>query len=521
MEEKINLNIRPDASIYEIFTRYNYEIPYALAEFVDNSTASFYDHEEELLNANSDSLLVDIKFDKGIETLEIYDDAYGMEIENFQRAILLGAKPSKTGGRNEFGLGLKTAATWFGRCWTVESTELGSENKYIATMDLDYIIENNLNDIDIVKVPCEKTEHGTKITISKLNRTLGGKKIKDQIVYLLQMLYKRDIITGKIKIRYNEEELTAEEYEPLFYRNKTWKKNLDFTIMYKNKNYHITGFVGILNEGSYKKTGFALYRRNRVVVPAFAFKPSSIYRQAQSKISLKLYGELDMDDFDINQQKDGFAWDTELEELFLENLKYSITDYIATASLGKDVLHANLDVCNQNNASNTNNSSTNNASNVNNQESDAPVVTVENFSDSLRDDSNSPEVTNTEYTNTVVMNQTSENNTVISVSENIDSQYKFKDLNSNNFIVCWKDIVGNSQKFFYKFNKYSGELEINTLNDFIKTVENNEREKISKMILAYCLAEEKAKSSCNTDGYVSASTIHNQFNKFLLELKKI
>ena len=56
--EKINLNIQPQASIYSIFTRLNYSEWYALAEFVDNSTASFYQHEKELLSQTKNQALL-------------------------------------------------------------------------------------------------------------------------------------------------------------------------------------------------------------------------------------------------------------------------------------------------------------------------------------------------------------------------------------------------------------------------------------------------------------------------------
>ena len=39
------LNIRPDASILGVFSRLNYKPWYAIAEFVDNSTASFFANE--------------------------------------------------------------------------------------------------------------------------------------------------------------------------------------------------------------------------------------------------------------------------------------------------------------------------------------------------------------------------------------------------------------------------------------------------------------------------------------------
>jgi len=55
------------------------------------------------------TIYVDYDAYKNILTIE--DDAYGMELDDFQRAILLDSKPVSSNGRNEFGMGLKTAAS--------------------------------------------------------------------------------------------------------------------------------------------------------------------------------------------------------------------------------------------------------------------------------------------------------------------------------------------------------------------------------------------------------------------------
>jgi hypothetical protein len=43
-----DLNIQPQAGVIGVFSRLNYKPWYAIAEFVDNSTQSFYSHQEEL-----------------------------------------------------------------------------------------------------------------------------------------------------------------------------------------------------------------------------------------------------------------------------------------------------------------------------------------------------------------------------------------------------------------------------------------------------------------------------------------
>ena len=50
------LNIQPQAGVIGVFSRLNYKPWYAIAEFVDNSTQSFYSHQEELANHGINSV---------------------------------------------------------------------------------------------------------------------------------------------------------------------------------------------------------------------------------------------------------------------------------------------------------------------------------------------------------------------------------------------------------------------------------------------------------------------------------
>ena len=44
------INIRPTSSVYATYKRLSYQPWTAIAEFVDNSTQSFYDHKSELMS---------------------------------------------------------------------------------------------------------------------------------------------------------------------------------------------------------------------------------------------------------------------------------------------------------------------------------------------------------------------------------------------------------------------------------------------------------------------------------------
>ena len=121
------INIRPTTSVYATYSRLSYKPWTAIAEFVDNSTQSFFDHEELLIQkTNINQLSVEINYEintvKG-DVLTIKDNAFGMELDDLERAVVLDRPPQSRSGRNEFGMGLKTAACWLGKLWSIRTTQ--------------------------------------------------------------------------------------------------------------------------------------------------------------------------------------------------------------------------------------------------------------------------------------------------------------------------------------------------------------------------------------------------------------
>ena len=129
-ENEIELNIQPQAGVIGVFSRLNYKAWYAIGEFVDNSTQSFYSHQEELKQHGIEDVEININYDAEQDILTITDTAFGMERDDFARAVKVDSPPENKNGRNEFGMGLKTAASWFGNIWSVQSTQYGSSNQY-------------------------------------------------------------------------------------------------------------------------------------------------------------------------------------------------------------------------------------------------------------------------------------------------------------------------------------------------------------------------------------------------------
>lgn len=336
--DEMKIDIRPATSVYGTYRRLSYKPWFAIAEFIDNSTQSYYNHKNELKSEpNFRKLVIDIKYSSNEDVLEITDNAFGMNFEDFKRALILDKPPKDTTGRNEFGMGLKTAACWFGNLWTVETTELGSNKKFIATMNIKKFEREKTETINpiIEYVPFE--QHMTRITIRDLNQKLTGNNIR-KIKDLLQRIYRNDLRSGEIDILWNGEKLKYEEIE-IFTETledgtiKEWKEEISFEVPDPFGNvYHVNGWIGIQKEGSYRKGGFALLRRGRVIIGTDSnYLPEEIFGTGGTYQRLYVCGELNLDDFPITQAKDGFMWDNGLEDSFISMLNHETAHYIDRA----------------------------------------------------------------------------------------------------------------------------------------------------------------------------------------------
>ena len=333
------INIRPTTGVYATYKRLTYKPWTAIAEFVDNSTQSYFDHEEELKNLDEfDKLHIEIIYENGKDdndTLIIRDNAYGMEIEEFERAFTLDKTPRNTNGRNEFGMGLKTAACWFGAKWSVISSQLGSQYKYQAELDVDNLHESKQEEILMDIFEEEEKSHYTEIRIENLNKRITGSRTIGKVKDFLSSIYRQDIRSEKIELSYNGEILKFNE--PRIYKEKLangeekeWKKDINFDIQHNGKQLKVEGFVAIRIPGSVKEAGFTLMRRGRAIVggPEENYRPYEIFGDSNSYAYQRLFGELNMNNWPVTQAKDQFDWHSDgLEEKFIDKLKDLTKDY--------------------------------------------------------------------------------------------------------------------------------------------------------------------------------------------------
>ncbi|AJY74295.1 ATP-binding protein [Paenibacillus beijingensis] len=326
------INIRPTSAVYATYKRLSYQPWTAIAEFLDNSTQSYFDHREELLELpDFKKLNIDIIYESnsdGNDTLTITDSAYGMEWEDFERAIILDKVPKNREGRNEFGMGLKTAACWFGKKWSVTSTQLGSNFAYSATVDVEKLKNDKDDEIDADIFEANPFEHYTIIKIECLNKKLTASRTVWKIKELLSNIYRQDLRSGEVIIRYNGTELTYSD--PAIYEEELadgsverWKRDVKFSVNHEGKELTVQGFIAIRIPASVRDAGFTLIRRGRVIVggPEKNYRPTELFGDSNSYTYQRLFGELYMDNWPVTQAKDDFDWHTSgLEEQFIEKL---------------------------------------------------------------------------------------------------------------------------------------------------------------------------------------------------------
>lgn len=510
------LNIQPQAGVIGVFSRLNYKPWYAIAEFVDNSTQSFYSHQKELADAGIREVDVIINYDSENDILTIEDTAFGMEIEDFSRAVRIDSPPEKKDGRNEFGMGLKTAASWFGNIWSVRSTRLGSTNEYFTEINIPELRKNNVNVVSIKRTHTDTFAHGTTIIIRDVTKKIGSPRTKNKIVDLLKSMYRRDLNNDLVRIFYDGDALYYDEYDCLSFRNRTWRKELDFSFEFDKTTHHVVGFVGILANGGFGRAGFALFRRNRVVVGGedFNYKPDEIFGQAQSTIAHKLFGELDLDDFPINQAKDGFVWDDGLEETFIKELKAQIKEYIEIAKItnkDREKEEATSQAISDN-VQNKVQETINRISTTSDEET--PTIFSIPSCDSTKDTQTDLDFYK-EY-------QTEQNNLPEEIDDKVRTYTIPMDAASRCVInVRWTK--GNSAiwiKVDPAENGSSANIQLNINHPFFKPFSEKEDFKLvlEKFAIAFALAEIRAKNNANAEGMISPISFRTYINNFLREL---
>lgn len=508
------INIRPASSVYGTYRRLSYTPWFAIAEFIDNSTQSYYNHKSELLNTEGfKKLIINIRYDSNENVLEITDNAYGMDFDDFQRAIILDKPPLDRSGRNEFGMGLKTAACWFGDLWSVETSRLGIDKIYCATMDIKKFEETHQETI----VPiCKNTNpemHYTKITIKDLNQKPQRRAVA-KIKATLEKIYRSDLRTGEIDIIWNGEHLEYTEPDIREINGVKEIKNIDFEVVcpFGNK-YRVYGWVGILKNGSYFNSGFSLLRRGRVIVGTQEnYKPDAIFGSSGGDYrKLYLFGELNLDNFPATQAKDNFVWDNGLEDNFIDALDKITDDFQKKAQAMRQV----------NQAKKVSEISEQKIKEIKDEVQFAFEdfsIDVVNPSEKIVDDSINNNVLNVNVSEILVKEDVIQNAVDIQTISIDDYVFKIK-WSDENQLAPWLTI----KEYHDEYGRLTNEIDvvINVCHKFFVPYINKTDflPLINKFALALIVAEKRAKSiSTDSDLKIDPESIRNQMNRCLYEI---
>lgn len=320
------------------YKRLSYQPWYALAEFVDNSTQSYFGNRAILdsqFAEDRESLEVRITYDRNQGLLRIADNAMGMDEAELERALRIGAPPADVLGRSQYGLGLKTAACWFGDSWQVITKRLGSDVELEVSVDVERVASGDA-DLPLRRRSRPAAKHGTVIEISNLHTQLHGRTIGKIREYLTSM-YRVDLRDGVAKLYW--------EGEPL-----VWDGNLTFLKNSQNRDYYktfqflangkaVTGYIAILGEGSSgrPRAGFSILRRGRVIRGhPDAWRPEAIFGQelgSNNLVNQRITGEVHLDDFEVSHTKDDILWQENEEELVQEQLRAEALDFVEIAKI--------------------------------------------------------------------------------------------------------------------------------------------------------------------------------------------
>lgn len=332
-----SVNIRPGVAILSVLQHLNYRPWFAMAEFVDNSVQSYLDHRPQLVSIDGDSsqLRVSIETDSvDGGRVTIRDNAAGIHESDYARAFRPAEMPLDSSGLCEFGMGMKSASCWFARKWSVRTSALGEAVERAVQFDVERIVHDSLEELAVQTRPVSSTTHFTEITLSGLHRPLQGRTLGKMKQHLAS-IYRQFIRRGILVLSFDGEVLSYTDPGVLhtpFYKNLTsgstdWRKEINFDF---GGGLRATGFAGLRDPASVSDAGFALFRRSRLIQGSSdeGYRPELIFGKPNSYTYQRLFGELELEGFEVSHTKDGFRWDDD-EETFLQLLR----EYLNAAPL--------------------------------------------------------------------------------------------------------------------------------------------------------------------------------------------
>lgn len=318
--DKVSITLKPN--VYRTFRNLVNTASNTLAEYVDNAVQSYLTNKQTLLDLEPEyKLQVEISVDWEKRSILIKDNAAGIDTSKYLRAFEPAHIPEDASGLNEFGMGMKTASVWLADKWSVKTKAIGEEVSRYTEFDLIKVTVEEKENLIVNEEKAPLNDHYTIISLSDLSTNAPRPGQMDKIKKHLASIYRHFLRSREIIITVNGTNLEAPNYEILkapFYKTPEgnevlWKKEIDFKI----DGYSAKGFIAILDKIQNGTNGLVLMRRGRVIMGGGdeRFFPSVIFTQPGNFRYKRLFGELELEGFEVTFNKNGFREVDELGEL--------------------------------------------------------------------------------------------------------------------------------------------------------------------------------------------------------------
>jgi len=301
----------------------NYRI---FSEFIDNSLQSYKEHIEVLKNQlHIFKCKIDISWTK--DEAVIKDNAFGMVYEDFERAVKLDGKKKEyvKGSLSRYGIGLKYAAINMGNYYVIETSSYGSNEKYIANIDVNKL---RAGDEDFCKIWVDDNEdvnsHYTTIIVKNLCREY----CKNYLSYTkecLSRIYYHFLNNEKIlQIKINGSEVKYEDPELLKdpeTLSTAYENIQNHAFSFNGKVYEFSGWMSILSTNDTSNHGLVLIQNNRGI--DINFKPKQVFGLPGDQRQQRIVGEVVLtgDSWEVRIDKDDIVWEGNgLKERFIDEL---------------------------------------------------------------------------------------------------------------------------------------------------------------------------------------------------------
>ena len=319
------ISIRPTVGVFALFSAVDYKAWYALAEFVDNSIQSFLDTHEVIGTSEGRpaSLTVRIDTEAGPAGtgISIKDNAGGIPSDRIAAAFQVATPPPDQSGLSVYGIGMKSAAAWFGDEFTFVTSAINEDVVRTVRFDFPTIIADRQDELLVSENPAAPGDHFSTLTIDRLHHPIRG-ATHDKVRRHLASIYRSYLRSGRIAIVYNGEALGFREPEVLrapYFQDSSgapveWHKEIDVTL---DTGERIHGFAALRKTADTKSPGFALFRRDRVItgIEDDPWRPMEIFGAPNKFAAQRLFGELQLENVKVSYSKNGFVWQAAEEEI--------------------------------------------------------------------------------------------------------------------------------------------------------------------------------------------------------------